>query len=434
MMSVVRKLGRGYGNWVVGDQFFDRQEEIRLLKTALGEGSNILIVAQRRIGKTSLIREAARLLRDDYLCLQVDLQKAASAAEAILELSLATRPHLPLWGKVLSLFGNFLDQVAGRIQSLKKSDITVALRAGINEGNWQNKGDRLFELLSRTDKPVIVFFDELPILVNRMLRGSDFRITPERREKAEAFMSWLRSITIRYQGKIRIVIAGSVGLRPVLQQAGLNATVNNFMPFPLAPWRSEVAVDFLQVLADESGLQFHPDVAQKMVDLLGCCVPHYVKMFFEFVYQGCTLEGKTEVSNEYVQNVYHTRLLGAQGRTELSHYEERLRMMGDDFYKASCDLLTEAAVVGSLTLDAAEVLVAGRSGDKTAPEFVRETVTILEHDGYLQQTEVGSYIFISNLVRDWNSRMSAAFGALPSERRPPSESLRAEVQPRIPDR
>jgi hypothetical protein len=152
-----RKLGRGYGNWVTGDQFYDRAIEMGLFAELMDQGSHLLIVAPRRIGKTSLLREAELRLQSKYLVLQVDLQKASSPAAAVLELSLATRPHLPLWSRVTGLFGNLLDQIAGRVQSLKKSDVTVALRAGINPGNWQSKGDRLLELVARSEKPVIIF-------------------------------------------------------------------------------------------------------------------------------------------------------------------------------------------------------------------------------------------------------------------------------------
>jgi hypothetical protein len=132
---------------------------------------------------------------------------------------------------------------------LKKSDVTVALRAGINPGNWQSKGDRLLEIIARSEKPVILFLDELPILVNRILKGSDFKITPERRDIAESLMSWIRNNSIRHQGRIRFVVAGSIGLRPVLQQAGLNATLNNFQSFPLRPWTSDTAVAFIGEMA-----------------------------------------------------------------------------------------------------------------------------------------------------------------------------------------
>ena len=98
----------------------------------------------------------------------------------------------------------------------------MTLRSGLTGGDWQAKGDRLFGILADSDKPVVVFFDEVPILVNRLLKGDDYQITPERRQQTDAFMSWLRDNSIRHKGKVRMVVTGSIGLEPVLRQAQLN--------------------------------------------------------------------------------------------------------------------------------------------------------------------------------------------------------------------
>jgi uncharacterized protein len=402
MVDRKASLGRGYGNWVIGNQFYDRQDELELLTELMRQGANLLVVAPRRIGKTSLLREAERRLQSQYLCLQVDLQKANCPADAILELGLATRPHLPTWSRFLGLFGNVLDQIAGRVQSLKKSDITVALRAGINSGNWQAKGDRLLELISRADKPIIIFFDELPILVTKILKGSDFRLTPERRDTAESLMSWIRSSSINYQGKIRFVIAGSIGLRPILQQAGLNATLNNFQTFPLGSWTKETAASFIQAIASENGLLLEPNVPTRMTELLGTCIPHYVRMFFEILYRAAKMEPKGAVSSDRVEEIYLSEMLGAHGRAELSHFEERLRLLGPDFHNFAVEILTETAVSGQLDFATAERLAIPHTSEgKSTTSIAREVIAILEHDGYIKEETTGLYVFDSKLVRDW---------------------------------
>lgn len=55
------------------------------------------------------------------------------------------------------------------------------LRAGIDTGNWRQKGEEVLAALAGNDRPVVLAIDELPILVNRLLKGYDYRITPERR-------------------------------------------------------------------------------------------------------------------------------------------------------------------------------------------------------------------------------------------------------------
>ena len=53
------KLKRSPGTWVEGDRFWNREEEVKLFIEYLRQGTHLRLVAQRRIGKTSLMREAA---------------------------------------------------------------------------------------------------------------------------------------------------------------------------------------------------------------------------------------------------------------------------------------------------------------------------------------------------------------------------------------
>ena len=55
----LRKAG---GNWVEGDRFFDREVELEALEERVRDGAHTLLTAQRRMGKTSLVRELLRRL------------------------------------------------------------------------------------------------------------------------------------------------------------------------------------------------------------------------------------------------------------------------------------------------------------------------------------------------------------------------------------
>ena len=45
------------GRWVRGDDFFDREPELRILETRVQDGNHVLLTGQRRMGKTSIARE-----------------------------------------------------------------------------------------------------------------------------------------------------------------------------------------------------------------------------------------------------------------------------------------------------------------------------------------------------------------------------------------
>ncbi len=236
-MAIV-PLVPGLGNWVDSDRFFNRDAEMKLFIMHLVEGTNLSLVAQRRIGKTSLMREAARRISDQVIVLHVDLEKCESPEDAIVALSMEARPYSKLLKKIGHVFG----EVLGALETVKISEVAITLRGGLSAANWKAKGDEIFDALAAAGKSegrmVVIFFDEVPILVNRLLRGNEDKITPERRGAADTFMSWLRDNAIRHKGRVVQVITGSIGLEPILRQAGLSGTLNVHHSFELRPWSS----------------------------------------------------------------------------------------------------------------------------------------------------------------------------------------------------
>ena len=59
-----QKMQKAGGNWVVGEKFFNREAELEALAERVQEGTHTLLTAQRRMGKTSLVRELLRRLED----------------------------------------------------------------------------------------------------------------------------------------------------------------------------------------------------------------------------------------------------------------------------------------------------------------------------------------------------------------------------------
>lgn len=397
-------MKRALGNWVTGERFWDRDVELELFIEYLDAGANILLTAPRRIGKTSLMRESAARIKDRFVCLQVDLQKAHTAADAVVQLSIATYPFQSLWAKTSMIFGEFYSRITGAIDSVKLSELTIKLRGELSETDWQSHADKLLDVLASSEVPVIVFLDEVPILINRILQGSDYTITEQRREETDKFMSWLRHATTKHQGRLRFVVTGSIGFEPVLRAAELNATLNTFTSFPLGAWNPDVAVGFLLAISAEYGLEMNETHARRMIGNLGYCIPHYVQVYFDNLYRTCRLRGDTKVDNELVDAVYRTRMLSVQGHVELSHLEERLKfVVGPELHPFALELLSEVAIVGVLTQEAAAIICRGYSfKERTTISVLRDILNILEHDLYIAKVpDKEEYRPVSKLVSDW---------------------------------
>lgn len=395
------KLIREVGSWVDKDRFWNREKEIASLTELLDEGANILITAPRRIGKTSLIRETGIRIQDNYCCLQVDLQKSHSPADIITEFSVATRPYRSLWNKTKEIFKNVITSAEDKIDELGVNDLTIKFRDGVMS-NWQKKGDDMIDAIAGAETPAIIFMDEFPLVINRLLKGPDYTITPERLKETDMFLSWIRSITIKYRQRIRMVVTGSIGLEPILREARLSHTMNTFTPFEVDPWDRETAAGCLQALANNYGVVFREGVKEWMIERIGSPIPHHVQMFFNYIYEDCKKRGDMHCTEKDAEQVYNSRMLSTRGHTELSTYEERLKsVLSSEALPLALELLTEAAVTRKLTTEAATTLSRDFSfEEKESQDAVREIIGILEHDGYLVKEKRG-YVFVSTLVRDW---------------------------------
>ena len=169
----------------------------------------------------------------------VDLEAAIDPADAIAEIGVQTKPVVAAWDRIRTSFANLLRSAGGRIEELSVADLKVKLRAGIDAGNWPQRGDAIFAALVESDQPVVLAIDELPILVNRLLKDETGRMTPEGKREADAFLSWLRKVGQAHRDHVTLILSGSVSLEPLLEKAGLSAQANIFAPYDLKPWSDE---------------------------------------------------------------------------------------------------------------------------------------------------------------------------------------------------
>ena len=400
-----------------GDRFFNRESELAELRDRVQNGTHTLLTAQRRMGKTSLVRELLRRLDDEgqFATVFVDLEDSMDAADAAAELAIQSRPVQGAWNRFSSWFTGQIREVRDNVEEVGVSELKVKLRAGMDAGNWQRTGDQVFEALAANDKPVVLAIDELPLLVNRLLKGYDYRITPERREATDRFLSWLRRNGQAHRGWVTLIVSGSVGLGPILQQAGLSAQANIFTPLELRPWSQETSLDCLAALARGQGKDLPMEVRVEMCRRLRCCVPHHVQQFFQHLNDHLNRNRSTEATLDDVRQVYEHELLSIRGQIDLVHYEGRLRtVLGDQGFTTALALLTEAAVNGGLLTH--ETVGRYRELSPVSPSeggvSIDDVLYSLEHDGYLERQAAG-YGFVSGLLEDWwRSRYGQNFTSL----------------------
>ncbi len=396
---MTKTLVGSVGNVVSGDRFWGREAELQRLLEYIDEGAHLSIIAQRRIGKTSLMREAASRLSEDFIPLYIDLQASESSAGLVTELTIATAPHDGLWGKAKSVFSNLFSTATGCVDTISVADFEIKIKDGFSGDNWQDKGSQILNILASQEKRVVLFIDELPILISRMLNDYD----SEGIKSVHTLLTWLRLQALKHKDKISMVFAGSIGLEPVLSRAKLSADINHLTPFELKPWTDPVALGCLEALAAHRKIELPKSAAQQMLDLLGCNIPYHVQLFFSKISEHCQEARALSCSPESIHEIFNARMLNSKGHSDLAHMEERLdKVFHKDELKLAMDILTQVAVIGFIEQAQVQTLCDRLQVTKVQrSKLLPELFTTLKHDGYLKKNTAGKYVFISNLSREW---------------------------------
>lgn len=389
------------GSPVTGDDFFDRLDEMREFLRLLDEGAHILVTAPRRIGKTSLIKEAETRLGERYAALFVDLESCEDESAAVLKIAEAAREHRDLRQKIHDAFRNVLGGLLKGVDELSVSEVSLKLRDGI-AADWRAKLSEIFLRLSEAEKPVVVALDELPILLSRLLRTQGGAMTREATQRTHLFLSCIREASIRHRGRIRFVVSGSIGLEPLLDRARISDVMNTFTPLEIGPWEHLVALAYLEDRARRNNMRFEEGAAERLLTLLGCFIPHHVATFMNSLRADADRRSERTCGLADVDRVYREKMLSVHGHMELATYENRLdRVVSQELRGAALEMLTEAAIAGRLTPKAALIIL--ESHGKTGPEAresLRFLLGVFDHDGYLRASGE-AYVFVSNLLRDW---------------------------------
>ena len=284
-------------NWVDGDRFFDREAELEALRERVQDGSHTLLTAQRRMGKTSLVRELLRQLEEegDFATVFVDLEAANNPADAVAEIAIRAKPVQSAWNRIRSAFANHLRDLRDHIDEVALADLKVKLRAGIDAGNWQQQGDQVFAALAASEKPVVLAIDELPILVNRLLKESELPHNPRaegRRGPVSRLAQEERPRAPRQSGPHRLRqreprTRASAG-RPQRPRQHLSRH------WSCIPGATDTAARCLAALAQSYDLDLSADVRTEVCRRLRCCVPHHVQQFFDYLHQHLRRNGRTD--------------------------------------------------------------------------------------------------------------------------------------------
>lgn len=383
------------GQPVEGDDLYGRDYELGRLWEHLENGEHILMLAPRRVGKTSLMLELRRAPPTGWNVINVDVQGRDGPEDCIAALlaAIATDPRYRTRFEAIPFSGAIKNALRSVSANVDVGVLRVELKQAIGN-DWDRVAAQLQDRLTALPESggkLLIILDELPILISRMLRAG------ERKNDADLllarFRQWRQAPSLR--GRVHTLVGGSIGLEGILRRVGLSASINDLVPFRLDPWERGTAAAFLDELGRDVGFLLDGESIDQVLGLLMEPVPYHVQLFYSQLRDVCGGDS-SRVSLETIDRCFAERLAGESGTAHLDHYATRLETALDEQEHEMARAILDHACKSR---DGVRLADLGRLRRGREPAF-GSALRDLKADRYLGEIN-RRLAFRSNLLREW---------------------------------
>jgi uncharacterized protein len=386
--------------------FYGREKEIARIWRKL-ENDHVLLLAPRRVGKTSLMYRLRNEAKSKGSPFTVYLSVAAVKNE--LDFVKAIYKALLESPEAHSLSSRFIHRLkssglARFLQRIESVGVSEFFEVGLREvptEEWEIVGHELIAALRALEGQWIIMMDELPIFILDLLRQDPTA------KRARAFLNWFRQVR---QGtpegeSLRWLLAGSIGLDVVARRHNFSDTINDLLPETLDAFSLEISDQFLIALGESYDLPLAPEVRIRIIERAGWTIPYYLQIFFNSILESCSDE-RTLPSVQMVDEVFES-LVSPNKRTFFDYWNQRLTeelgIPQDDWARIilkSC----AADALGATRSTINQSLAQHISKTEDREDTLNWLLDILISDGYLVHagaSSEGRYRFRSNLLREF---------------------------------
>lgn len=274
------------------------------------EQQSIRLNAERRIGKTSVIRKMQAEPTAGWSPVYQDLERIHSPEEFAREVYETVQQFLSRWKRTSNRATQFLENS----------------KIGIGGNSWETKERRYWKDLlvssiedlvaEKTDDRLILFWDEVPYMIEN-IRKRDGELT------AAEVLDTLRSLR-QTHSDFRMVFTGSIGLHHVLStlhDAHLaTAPVNDMRPIEVTPLALADAQQLAKMLIEGETLATSDiDAAAEMIARETDGFPFYIHHIVSYLKQQ-----QAPATPDTIKDVVTDLLVDENDPLELSHFRRRI--------------------------------------------------------------------------------------------------------------
>jgi hypothetical protein len=367
--------------------------------------SSAVFTAERRVGKTTVLKKMEAEAVDSKIVLYADLEKVDTPVRFVEVLLNDLRQYLPKKAIAGQWLGSFIESIGGyevggiiKIPPQEKKD-------------WQSVLEKTLTnvCIQQSDFQLVFLWDEVPYMLQKI--NALERKSRSNDNSALAILDSLRAMRNEHPN-LRMIFTGSVGLHHVLRDLRedqyASQPTNDMEKIEIGPLTPEHASTLVRNALDEEEIECdsQDSVVKHLVELTDG-VPFYILR----VISRLAISEETATPST-VESEIKRHLTSTSDPWEMEHFRERLNIYYNRQLTDADGKLIEAASVAKALLNNIAVATEPQSIDRCYAELkskmrfqnrdeVIQLLKSLAMDHYLQRDDDGRYRFRFPLVQKW---------------------------------
>ncbi|MEE9423576.1 MAG: AAA family ATPase [Methylococcales bacterium] len=382
------------GQVVFGDKYFSRPKDEARVWRRLKGGGHLLLLAPRRVGKTSLLRHLENNPQEGYVFLYVMVQSCTTEHafyKEILE-KLYSSDFTKKLDKLNKKGKELIVSILGSIKGIELGDAGISFRNAeykLSALDLENVINAL-----NLNKKLILVLDEYPDVLEKIdkIQG---------KQAAIEFLSNTRTLcqNTGLNQKVQFIFTGSIGLDTLANRLGSSGLINDRDKVHINPLTQASAIEFIAFLENKSSNNFSIDkpVAICLLQKIEWLMPYYIEALWLRLEDLCCDHEIVNPTEKDVDEAFEL-LFHRNYRTTFNHWAERLSRFEKDEAKLAKAILDKLAEDGELSFNEIYNIFQDNNYQHLNGNYILDC---LEHDGYLFEHEEKSFKFTSPILKEW---------------------------------
>jgi uncharacterized protein len=319
-----------YGTVVKKPYFYNREEELRRIVSTLAGGNNIVLIAPRRFGKTSLVLNAADKLEEKgFTSIYFDFMPVFSRESFIEGYTKAIMGKQGSLEKGIKSFAKFIKGIRPKLtfDPMGSPEFSIDIIGPVIEERVLGDVIDLPERLAGSRKKFILIIDEFQEIVK--LNGENFE-------------NLFRSRIQHHRNVSYLFLGSKTHMITEMFSSKHRAFYNSGMLMNIGPLPIEESIKFLTSRFAASGIKLEKETALFIIERAGN-IPYYIQLLSAEIWQN-VIEKKRKIKIEIVEESarkivnlkkdYYMELFGRQSKYQ-KKLLKALTMEGENIFSSA---------------------------------------------------------------------------------------------------